>query len=313
MVGLFIAFSTTTVAAQGSRTWTGSTNTDWNTGSNWSGSNNIPSSATVTIPASPSGGRFPVISSAVPAITNIIMESGAMLTVNSGGSIRVTNQQDAINMAANSTLQINGGTIACGEINLTGTIRQTGGTLHLNGNGTDSNPNEDIEFKSSEARINQTGGTIYVKGVDSSRGLIEQNGTDAKFMIRIDFSPSSTSSNPLTFTSTRGTIEFMSASSSIINIFTERHQFNNVVVRNGANANVFPSGSVIRISGDFTNESATLNAAGATFTFNGIGDQNISSPSDNASLGSLTINKANGRAILTSNVRLAGNFNIEPV
>ncbi|MCD6594189.1 pre-peptidase C-terminal domain-containing protein [bacterium] len=67
-------------------TWTGRQNTEWMESENW-GQCQIPSGIAVIIP---NVTNDPEISSAVPNITKITVNSGAVLTINSSGSINMT-------------------------------------------------------------------------------------------------------------------------------------------------------------------------------------------------------------------------------
>ena len=89
--------------------WTGTINADWSTAGNWSGSV-VPTTSCpdVYIPA---GAPYqPVITSSVPAITNLFVNSGAILTIDNGtltigGTINVV----AGNIiASNGTVELNG-------------------------------------------------------------------------------------------------------------------------------------------------------------------------------------------------------------
>jgi hypothetical protein len=65
-------------------TWSGATSTDWNVGSNWCNSIVPTSSTNVTIP---SGGNQPVIGAAGGVCNNIILNSGATLTITGSNTL----------------------------------------------------------------------------------------------------------------------------------------------------------------------------------------------------------------------------------
>jgi hypothetical protein len=67
-------------------TWNGNTNTDWNTGTNWSTSQAPTASDDVVIAAS---GNQPLISTAGAVAKSVLVQSGAMLTIGSAGSLAV--------------------------------------------------------------------------------------------------------------------------------------------------------------------------------------------------------------------------------
>ncbi len=70
--------------------WTGNTNSNWNTNGNWS--NGVPDCSTlVTIPdVSGASGNFPVVNAGgSPSVGDIIIQSGASITINSGRTLFV--------------------------------------------------------------------------------------------------------------------------------------------------------------------------------------------------------------------------------
>jgi hypothetical protein len=105
--------------------WTGAASTDWGTPANWSAAA-VPGAADdAVIPTSPTGGRFPLISSGTYAVHKLTIQSGAAVT-QTGGVITV---RDLI-------------------INVGGTYSQQGGQLNL-----------DHQWKNSGA-FTATGGTV---------------------------------------------------------------------------------------------------------------------------------------------------------
>lgn len=71
-------------------TWTGTTSTDWNDGSNWSTGVVPLHGNTVTIPSSPSGGNFPETNTGSGAVLyDLTIESGAHLYVPADNSLSV--------------------------------------------------------------------------------------------------------------------------------------------------------------------------------------------------------------------------------
>ncbi|MEO6489557.1 MAG: T9SS type A sorting domain-containing protein, partial [Ferruginibacter sp.] len=88
--------------------WTGTINTDWNTGGNWS-DNQIPSTTCANVYIPGGSPNVPILSSGTASIVNLYIFPGASLTVN------------------NATLQI------AGDINNAGIFDVTNGTLDLNG------------------------------------------------------------------------------------------------------------------------------------------------------------------------------------
>ena len=72
-VGLVLILVTIANEAKGAGvTWTGTTSTDWNVGTNWNGGTVPLNSSDITIPASPTGSRFPTIFPGTTAIVKSI-------------------------------------------------------------------------------------------------------------------------------------------------------------------------------------------------------------------------------------------------
>src|SRR5215831_10843423 len=67
-------------------TWNGNTSTDWNTGTNWSTGLTPTASDDVIIAAS---GNQPLISSTGAVAKSVQVQSGAILTISSAGSLAV--------------------------------------------------------------------------------------------------------------------------------------------------------------------------------------------------------------------------------
>ncbi len=76
----------------GANLWTGNISNDWNTIGNW-GAGHVPyQTEQVTIPTTPAGGRFPNVANGIAASCfELILQSGATITVQSGGSLYVVN------------------------------------------------------------------------------------------------------------------------------------------------------------------------------------------------------------------------------
>ena len=83
---VLIAVSNKVNAGATNYTWTGSTSTEWNLASNWS-SSTVPTSTTgAIIPATPTGGRWPLISSSSGSVAckDLTINSGAQLNMTGG-------------------------------------------------------------------------------------------------------------------------------------------------------------------------------------------------------------------------------------
>jgi adhesin HecA-like repeat protein len=221
-------------------TWTGASSTEWNNASNWS--SGIPDAADdVTIPTSPTGGRFPVISSGTFATKKLTIQSGATLTQN-GGTLSTTD-----------------------NVTITGTFTQTAGTFTTSDN----------KITIDGGTFTQSDGTVTTKDMEiKNSGTYNQSG--GEFQISHDLKV--TTGN--TFNATGGTVRFTGAAGAGA-IYTGNVQFHNLIINAGANYNL-AAGDVIKISGDYTNNNASLDNQAGTLNFNGTTPQSITSSSDPA-------------------------------
>ncbi len=137
-------------AQAANKTWDGSTSTDWTDGTNWS-SNSVPSgNDNIRIP----GGltNYPVISSTVTGLTGTITVnntgSNASLTVNTGGSLTLAG---GLTISSTGTLNVSGGTISMASNKITdnGTLNFSSGSVNV----------QDIDGSGS---ISMTGGTLTI-------------------------------------------------------------------------------------------------------------------------------------------------------
>src|SRR5690242_4747776 len=90
LIGLFLLTVITELQSATTRTWTGATNTDWATASNWGGT--VPSGADVINIPTVVSGNYPVITTTVSGLSGAITinsnaGAGASLTINTGGSL----------------------------------------------------------------------------------------------------------------------------------------------------------------------------------------------------------------------------------
>jgi hypothetical protein len=120
--------------------------------------------------------------------------------------------------------------------------------------------------------------------------------------------------NSGTYNATGGTIQFTASGGAGPDFSLGTNQFFNVIVNSGVDPKFSNrANSSILIRGDFTNYNISLNVGtNATFTFNGIGDQTITSASTgiNNTLGHLIVDKPSGTLSLASALNLAGNFSV---
>ncbi|ARV07217.1 hypothetical protein BTO04_11200 [Polaribacter sp. SA4-10] len=103
-------------------TWTGTTNTDWATATNWS-SNSVPTAT--SSPVIPNVTNSPIISSSTVAVANnITIDASATLTVNEGGSLTMDG-----NLTQNGTFNIKSDATTNGSLIVKGTA--TGNVTYL--------------------------------------------------------------------------------------------------------------------------------------------------------------------------------------
>ncbi|UPT68997.1 MAG: hypothetical protein M0D57_10420 [Sphingobacteriales bacterium JAD_PAG50586_3] len=136
------------LSAQTSRTWTGSTSTDWNTDSNWSPSG-VPSSSDHIVLNNGSLTNMPLLDASY-SINNITVSAG--------------------------TLDLNGYTLT-----ITGTTSLTGGNIN-NGTATFSNNTTTIAGTNCGAKVNITANTVTLNtSTFNKKVVIIKNGNSADY------------------------------------------------------------------------------------------------------------------------------------
>lgn len=112
--------------------WTGATSADWATAGNWS-SGAVPGTGdNAVIPSSPSGGNFPDVAVSVAGVVNdLIVQSGANIDINDGGSITVEGDltlDGVINISNDGSLvqETGSGLSGSGQVNVTKNGSTTG-------------------------------------------------------------------------------------------------------------------------------------------------------------------------------------------
>ncbi len=115
--------------------------------------------------------------------------------------------------------------------------------------------------------------------------------------------------NKGTFNATGGSVQFAGKPGRGVDFSAGTNQFFNVIVDDGIDPKFDKKvNSSVLIAGNFTNNNPNLaNSDNATFTFNGAGDQTITSATSagNATFGNLEINKASGQVSLASNIEVS--------
>jgi uncharacterized repeat protein (TIGR01451 family) len=279
------------------RTWTGTTDTDWTKASNWGGT--APVAADI---ANIPGGlaRYPIIITSVTIATLSInsASSGASVTVSTGGTLNVST---ALNVNANGTLTVNGGTVLCaGTLTDNGGVSVSSGTLHL-ASALATAPTASMIIGVG-GTLTHSGGGVNVRDFTSNAGspagiYNQSNGT---FKIYRDFKSSGT------FNGTGGTIEFAAVGTAANwPTATGATQFFNVLLDVDP---LFTSNAAISFSvaGNWTaNAAVNMSAKVTTVTFNGTGTQTIGG-SATTTFANVTINKSAGTATLARAQTLTG-------
>ena len=222
------------------RTWNGSVSTAWETANNWSQGTMPGSADRAIIPANPTGGRFPLISSGSYTVEYLTIRAGAVVN-QSNGTLRIIND------------------FTLDEGSPGGTYNQTDGLLEI----ADDWRNSGV--------FNSTGGTVQFTGP----------------VINVRYS---TFAPPGT------------------------NQFHNIIVNPGIEPDFdLVPGSVIKVSGNFTNNNSDLdNSCNATFVFNGSGAQTIYSAStpvpNDHTFGHYVNDKTIGSTTLLSDISITCTF-----
>lgn len=321
LLSFFFFISLGSMAA--TRTWDGSSGTNWNTASNWVG-DVIPVAADIAyIPGGLS--NYPIINNLVniSAVTINTSATGASITIAAGGSLIATGlitvnatgsfistggTASIAGITSAGLLNVSGGTITTSvdiTLNTGATLNHSSGILHFATN-TGTLPTDNL-YVNAGATINQSGGTIYTKDVYGS-GTFNQTNSSALFQVYRDWRFGTGS----VFNSSAGTVQFTGVATTSATFAAGTRQFNNIIVDASDDPKFSQaSASTINISGNFTNSNTTLtNTTNSTFIFNGTGAQTITTTSTNATFGNLTVNKASGTLALSSNVFVAANMTI---
>jgi hypothetical protein len=279
------------------RTWTGTTDTDWTKASNWGGTAPV-AADTANIP----GGlaRYPTIITSVTIATISInsASSGASVTVSTGGTLTVTT---ALTVNANGTLVVNGGTVLS-SVTLTdnGGVNISLGTIHM-ASALATTPSAAITIGVG-GTFTQSGGAVDVFDFTTTAGAPAgtYNQSNGTFKIYRDFKSSGT------FNSTGGTIQFAAAGTvASWPTTTGSTQFFNVQLDVDP---VFTSNAAISFSvaGNWTANAVTnMSAKATTVTFNGTAAQTIGG-SATTTFANVTINKSSGTTTLARLETLTG-------
>jgi Secretion system C-terminal sorting domain len=149
-------------------TWTGATNTDWHTNSNWSNGAPNGTQKPITIPSSMP--RYPIVSTSAATNTgtgggSLVIQNGASITVTPAGADRTMDASNGSTFTINSggSLILNGTASFYGFLTLYGPVTNSG-NITINNNG-------DLYF--SGGTLTCSGGTMTI----NSGGIMDGTGT----------------------------------------------------------------------------------------------------------------------------------------
>jgi hypothetical protein len=284
-------------AQAATRTWTGTTDTDWTKASNWGGTAPV-AADTANIP----GGlaRYPVIITSITIATISINSagSGASVTVSTSGTLTVST---ALTVNANGTLVVNGGTVLS-SVTLTdnGSVSISSGTIHM-ASALATTPTAAIIIGVGDT-FTQSGGAVNVRDFTTTAGAPAgtYNQSNGTLKIYRDFKSSGT------FNATGGTIQFAAVGSAANwPAATGSTQFFHVQLDVDP---VFTTNAAISFSvaGNWTaNAAVNMSAKATTVTFNGTGAQTIGGTAT-TTFANVTVNKSSGTATLARVETLTG-------
>ncbi len=244
------------------RTWTGTTSTSWSTSSNWD--TGVPGGADAAV--IPSGAaRYPNITSALPGIASLTINSGASVTMGTGGSLSMTG-----NFQNDGTYTMTGGTLSVKDLKGTGTFDVSGGTINIS-----------HDYKPSGGTFTATGGTVVFTGTAGNGAFPSNVSTTQFFNVQFDADAgidnnaavsisvagdwiNNNAANSLTSRAT--TITFNGTGAQTIG-GTSSTTFNNLTM--SKSSGTLTLGGNIAVAGNWTNNGGTLSAGTSTVTFSG--------------------------------------------
>ena len=257
------------------RTWTGASSTNFNNPANWSPAGVPTATDALTIPGAVPSGNYPLVSTATGngLAASIVIQSGASLTV------------------TGSTLAVSGIV-----------TNNAGGTLTVSNTGTLTVPNN-IENNGTFNIFATATVTIPLDYFGTGVGTM----TGGTMTIGRNWRPTGGS-----FTATGGTVRFTGVAAVTSDFASAPNQFFNITVDAGANPRFGSDpGAAIKISNAFTNANPTLNTNfQATFTFNGTGNQTISTASTEATFGNVVVDKPSNRVTMATSAKVSGNVSV---
>lgn len=283
-----------TVVVNTAGTWLGTTNTDWNTASNWCGG--IPTSTTdAIIPTTPIGNRFPVVGSTGAVCKTLTIETGASVTMGGAYSFNIYG-----NWTNNGTFSPSTSTVAfkaSGTVSGTSTTTFHNLTIHTDKTLTGSSATMNITGHwTNNGTFSNNGGTVVLNGTTAQdiTGVTVFNNLTINNAAGVVGKSNLTVNGVLNLASdspdeTKGTIEMTVDYASYSNVLTETANLtttktqthdilNSNILYMGANASTIGIGDVTgKVKRTTINENVeySFGNPNSTITFNGNGDNKL--------------------------------------
>jgi helix-turn-helix protein len=275
--------------------WSGNTNTDWATSTNWS-DGTVPISTDYVIIPSSAVNQPTIGSTAVCGMLEIA--SGATLTISGSNTLTLTDLTNAGNIIANaSTISIGGaftntGTFGAGTVNYSGAAQTVAGVsynnLTLSGSGTKTLP-AGITGIGGNLTLSGTASATTVANLTISGNLLVGDGTNAAtftaaaFTLGVTGTTTIANASTLAISSATGTKTFngavtINAGGTLSESVAEQLAFNNDVTINGTLTEF--GNAAVTIFGSLTNN-GTYTASTGVHTFSGGGTKTIGGTSTN--------------------------------
>ena len=276
-----------TVVVNAEGTWLGTTNTDWNTASNWCGG--IPTSTTdAIIPTTPIGNRFPVVGSAGAICKTLTIETGASVTM--GGTYtfdiygNFTNNGTFTPSTSTVTFMNNGtvsGSSATTFHNLTihtdKTLTGSSATMNITGhwtnNGTFTNNGGTVVFNGTSAQ-DITGITTFNNlTINNTAGVVGKSDLTVNGVLNLESDSPDETKGTLEMTVDYG--DYSNVLTETANLTTTKTQVHDILNSNilymGANASSIGIGDVTgKVKRTTINENVeySFGNPNSTITFN---------------------------------------------
>jgi hypothetical protein len=304
LAAVFMMLFCSSLGMAATRTWTGTTDSDWTKASNWGGTAPV-AGDTANIP----GGltNYPIITTSVTIQTLNVNSAGtgASVTVNSGGTLNVGGGGLTVNL--NGTMIVSGGTVlSANTLTDNGSVSISSGTIHM-ANAIGTAPTDAITIGAG-ATFTQSGGSVDTKDFATAAGppVGTYNQSAGVFRMYHDFK------NSGSFNATGGTVEFnANAGGGSFPSPLGTTQFFNVVMNGDPH---FDNNNVsFSVAGDWTaNVALDLSAKPITATFNGTGAQTIGG-SAAVIFANLVVNKPTGTTVTLAQNESTKNGNVNVI